>query len=484
MVAGINMANGRRLDMGYAKAVASGVYGPIVDRFRFYYAPFNYSIVPGSTPLITDITEFVKSWQFTWDADTCKRSGSLDVDFSSMPEAARYVLFSPSNVFSPSHGTYNVVKNVGQGCVFACHEILINGVWNRWPIGWFISRSVNYERNGFSSTSLRELRPHVFVVVESSLGMTPGRLDLMDLTSYFEVVQTPATYTIPVGTDYMTAIKAAITASGFWDNVAINAPSNGSFDLGRWSIGPSGRHLTPRTISFNSRTTWKSVLDSLTEGCNFFPIFTTPNGEFTTGERVAPGLRPVEDWHGSTLTMQQIQNKAYGITIGTTIGNGWSLDGDLGVKAAYTFPQSSLWNQVVAKSSFANETAQSRVTQIIDPVSYLYEGNIGQWITNEKQIENAANVGVLQDIANWWIYYADFHSVQLSVETPITMFTDRRIHPYMRARVAYDWRNGYPTFNDYVELGWTIDGTGIMTRRFGTSPKFYGLEIDNPASPS
>jgi len=481
---GINIANGRRLDQAHARAVASGAYGPIVDRFRFYYAPFNYELVPDSAPLITDITEFVTSWQFSWDADTCKRSGSLDVDFSSMPESARYIKFSPGTVIEPGHGVYNVIQNVGQGCVYACHEILINGTWHRWPIGWFISRSVNYERNGFSTTSLRELRPGVFVIVESSLGMSPGRLELMDLTSYFEVVQTPSTYTIPVGTDYLAALKAVVTASGFWANVAINAPSDGSFDIGRWSVGPSGRHLTPRTISFNSRTTWKTILDSLTEGCNYFPIFTTPNGEFTTGERVDPGLRPVEDIHGSLLTWEQVQNKAYGITIGTTVGNGWTMDSDLGVKAAFTFPQSSLWNQVVAKSSFANETAQFRVSQIIDVNSYLYEGNIGQWITNEKQVENAANVGVLQDIATWWIHYADLHTVQLSVQTPVTMFTDRRIHPYMRARVAYDWRNGFPTFNDYVELGWTIDGSGTMTRRFGTSPKFYGLLIDNPGSPS
>jgi hypothetical protein len=223
------------------------------------------------------------------------------------------------------------------------------------------------------------------------------------------------------------------------------------------------------------------MMDSLSEGCNYFHVFTTPDGEFTTGERIRPGLRINEDYHGSQLTFDKMAIFTPGTTQEYAEGVSWN--GDLGDSGSFSFPQASLWNQVVASASFA-DVQQIQISAIADPDSLLDSSNIGQYITVEKQIENAANVGALFDISSWHCYYADFHSVQLTIETPVQFFVDRRVNPYARVSIGYDWRSGDPSYWDYAELAWRFSsGENTIRKTYGSSPKFYFPILDNPASP-
>jgi len=453
--------------------------GTISDRFRFYYAPLIYQEewIEGSAPIIIDISEFVTDYSFAWDADSAKRSGSVTIDLTGMPSEARnIVLTDPTGL---PH--YNITSNIGQGCVFACHEMLIAEEWYRWPIGWFFARQTAYERNGLNDIEIIK-SGGLDILIPSAIGTAPMKMDLLDLTAYFDIMQCPSSYQVPAGTNYLTAMKQAVDDSGFWDYQAFNITGAAGFKVGRWPLGITN-HVTPRAITVQARTTWRSLLDTLSEGSNHFPLFTAPNGEFTTGKRIRPGLQQVKDWHGSTLSMDKFQRASDG-AYSNKYGRGSSWDGDMSAKLGFSFPQAGLWNQVVTKGSFASETAMHNVSQIFDPSSLLDQTRIGQWVTIEKNIENPSGSGVLQEIADWYVYYADFHSVQLTIETPATFFVDKRINPYHKASIGTDWRTGYPSYWDYVELGWSFSKDQPMIRRYGTSPKLYNVIINQPADPS
>jgi hypothetical protein len=284
----IPVKNGRRVDPSLLRALTSGVGGPLVDRFRFYYAPLFFTAIPASSPdVIIDISEYVTDYQFAWNADTAKRSGAITVDTSLMPNAAReLILTNPENAIYTDY--YSLSRDIGQGCVYACHEILIESTWYRWPIGWFYARQSSYERSGIQQIT-QDLTNSGFDDSKYAIGNTPTRLDLQDLTAYFDVVQCPQSYEIPAGVNYTDAIKQVVEDSGFWDYTQFNITGNPSFQVGRWAIG-LGAHVTNRTITIAARSTWRSVLDKLTEGANYFPLFTAPNGEFTTGVTGSKGL--------------------------------------------------------------------------------------------------------------------------------------------------------------------------------------------------
>lgn len=480
----INIGNGKRMELDRAKLAVSGAMGPVSDRFRFYYAPLFFPTIPTipglDAPPIIDISEYVQGFSFSWDADAAKRSGSIEIDMLAMPVSARSIIQGYPSDLMDDNTFYDLVKNIGQGCIFACHEILIDNVWRRWPIGWFIARDITYTRSGFDTgTLLNAVNP--VVIVNSQIGSSPAKLELLDLTSYFDTMRSETSYQIAAGVEYMAALKQIVIDSGFYDYINENITGNTSFRVGLWSIGPC-KQRTSRATTFTPGTTWRAIMDSLTEGCNYFPLFTTPDGEFTTGERIRPGLKLTEDYHGSQMNMRKATLFQPGA--GQRYAEGISWNGDIVASAGFSFPQLNLWNQVVTQSSFADSTFL-RVAQIKDPDSLLDETNIGTWITKELTVDNAANVGVLLQIAEWYAYYADFHSVQLEVETPISFFVDRRVTPYTRASVGYDWRSGYQSYWDYAELSWSVsNGDTTMKRTYGSSPKFYFPILDNPASPS
>jgi len=478
----IPIKNGRRVDPSLLKILTSGAGGPVSDRFRFYYAPLFFTAIPASTPdTIIDISEYVTDYQFAWDADTAKRSGSITVDTSLMPNAAReLILTNPEDASYTDY--YSLTRDIGQGCVYVCHEILIESDWYRWPVGWFYSRQAAYERDGIQQIT-QDLTNSGFDDSKYAIGNTPTKLDLQDLTAYFDVVQCPQSYEIPSGMNYTDALHQVVTDSGFWDYTQFNITGDPSFQVGRWAIG-LGAHLTNRVITPSAGTTWRSVLDKLTEGANYFPLFVAPNGELTTGKRTRPGLQVPKDWYGSTLTVDKMARAATALSTQAIREAGYAWDGGMSSKVGFTFPQAGLWNQVVTKGSFASETAMHNVSQIFDPSSLLDQTRIGQWVTIEKNIENPSGSGVLQEIADWYVYYADFHSVQLTIETPATFFVDKRINPYHKASIGTDWRTGYPSYWDYVELGWSFSKDQPMIRRYGTSPKLYNVIINQPADPS
>lgn len=85
---------------------------------------------------------------------------------------------------------------------------------------------------------------------------------------------TPQSY--PAGTNYMTVIAGVLTGLGL-DGSGL----------------PAVAATLPIDLGFGPATPWRTIVDTLTDSVNHFPIWAQANGVFTTRARVDPNIAPL-----------------------------------------------------------------------------------------------------------------------------------------------------------------------------------------------
>lgn len=463
----ININDGRKLQRAVAMDAITGAYGAVTDRFRVYIADTNTP--SSSNARIADISEWVKSFSVAWDADACKRSGRLDIDPTILGNTLRLENASQTLLW----------LEMDQRSFFICHEIMIWGRWFRWPVGWFRGIGMQLDHKGqrpVGNTSGLEFSSEQKII----------SYQLADIVSYFDYNVTATTYNVAAGTEYTKAVYDAIVASNFWLNDADPTDQyklGPSFKVKKFDIGASGK-VTPSALSWQAGTTWATIINALFDGANFFPIWSTNDGALMSGARLRPHLLPITDWFGPAASDVDTPVSAAEVGASALLSLKFPNVFD---SMPYELRQDGLWNQVVVTGNNVTSGQSLKVAQLPTSSnnSYLSQGATGRWVTKKVSVDAAADATTLQEIADWYAYYADFHSLIVDTTQVAHFFDDYVLHPNTNC-IGFPSRNPFALQPEiWTGLGYSYSyPSKTMRKTYGTGANPYYLTLLNPSTPS
>lgn len=460
---GINSNDGRKLPFEIPRAVLSGRYGPVASRFRFYLAPFTFAVADfGFISKYTDISEYVTDFSCSFDADTCQRSGSITFDIRMLGAFPRI-----QNVVN-----MNLFHIINRCAIFVAHEILIFGQWFRWPVGYFAGQNLQTTQRGGRPTS-------VLSSPEYNTDRNIFSYQLNDITSFFDNHLTGTTYTVPAGTEYVDAVKDAMQTSEFY---FLYTPDDLSIKMKQFAIPRSGL-VTPTELSWQPQTPWATIINSLLSSINYYPIWSTADGYITSGPKIRPVLLSCEGWWGPAEIPWQDTRQVGDIEDYPVLALHYSnVVGDITIQMM----QEGLWNQVICSTNGATST--TKVSQIKDSAgnSYIsrYPLALGKWITKKVTVDSPPNDDMLTTIADWECYYADFHSLQATVQQPVEFFNDRVTSPYVNTVFLPGNNSNNLEANMWADLGYRVSmKNSVMEKRYGGAQTPYYVLLLHPADP-